>query len=275
MSRKTRIWIVLSLFTSFMPAAYGDDEMLRLLTSGDPSLSNQAIAQIRHQLQTMPAQAVDRLNESWMAALLDGGHFDAVNEFAMKGTFALPADTRRIEQLQKHRVRALIAQKRPTDAIKAAHSLFNVCGMAFVKEALALLVESVQASHPEHSSIPNLMKAQILAASQELPEERIRLTNKWGGLSVMNSFAPDEDAYRSVLAASREVRGYHGLCGLGNLLLMSGRLHEAREVFDKAAAVAPPEERVNVLETAARLMKAEDGGVGRANQYVRSLAEQP
>lgn len=275
MSSTAQVCALLAIVMSGMSLAQADDEIVRLLESTDAASVDRAASMIRQMLAKEPARAVDRLNEGWMASLLKAGKNDAVDEFATTGTLALPADTWRIEQLQKHRIAALIALKRPDDAAKAAHSLFNVCGMGFVKEALALVVDSVAAARPHDHSVLNLLKTQVLAASQESAGERERLMKKWEGKSVLDSFVPDPGPYTRFIENARNVQGYRGLCGLGNLMLMSGRVNEAREVFLRARAVAPPEEHTHVLESDARLMKAEDGGVGRANQYVHSLTEHP
>ena len=58
---------------------------------------------------------------------------------------------------------------------------------------------------------------------------------------------------------------------------MSGRIKEAHEVLMKVYQIAPPGELKYASEGIAKLIKAEDGGLGKANQFVMSIRpkEQP
>ena len=233
--------------------------------------SSDLVNEIRTELQTNPADAVDRLNSSLMLKLLAEKRYQAVEEFAITGTLALPADTWRIEQLQKHRIRALLEEHKPQEALQAAKALFNVCGMGFVKEALPILSECLAAVHPEDRSIVPKFKRQILAGAQEDPAERKRLLSLCGGNSIMDAIEADPAAYAQAIAQRRTVSDWRARYGMGNLLLMSGRIKEAREVFTKVYADAPPGELRYASEAIAKLIKAEDGGLGRANEFVLSI----
>lgn len=232
---------------------------------------SQLVRQIRSDLKSMPQQTVDRLNDSLMQELLQQDQYRAVEEFAVTGTLAVPADTWRIEQLQKHRITALLKQNKPQEALRAAKALFNVCGMGFVKEALPLLCQCVAAVHPEDPGIVPRFKLQILAGAQEDPGERSRLLKKYGGNSVMESMEADPAPYAAAIAQRRGLNDYRSLYGTGNLLLLSGRINEAKEVFQKVYDIAPAGELKYASEAIAKLIKAEDGGLGRANQFVLSI----
>src|SRR5215469_2371570 len=69
--------------------------------------------QLRLDLQNNPRDTVDRLNSTEMSRLLTARQYGAIEELAVAGTLALPADTWRIEQLQKYRVLALLAEHKP------------------------------------------------------------------------------------------------------------------------------------------------------------------
>jgi hypothetical protein len=239
----------------------------RAAGASDPEL----VLPIRAQLKTDPAAAVDRLNESLMVQLLQRKEYAAVEEFAIAGTLALPADTWRIEQLQKHRIRALLAENRPAEALRAAKGLFNACGMGFVKDELPLLCECLTAARRDDRGLVPRFKRQILAGAQEDPAERQRLLAKFGGNSIMTSIEADPTPYAQALRQRRTIGDWRGLYGTGNLLLLSGRVKEAREVFEKVYAQAPPTELRYASEAIAKLIKAEDGGLGRANEFVRSI----
>jgi tetratricopeptide (TPR) repeat protein len=241
------------------------------LNSHDDERIDKAVKQIREGLASNPVETVDQLNRTWLVALLQAKQYAAVEEFANAGTIAVCADTWRIEQLQKHRIEALLAENKPGEALHAAKALFNVCGMGFTKDALPPLVDSLKAAHPDDPSIVPKFKLQVLANAQEDPAERKRLLAKYGGNSVMDSIPADPGPYKEAIEERKGLTDYRGLYGTGNLLLMSGRIKEAHEVFMKVYQIAPPGELKYASEGIAKLIKAEDGGLGKANQFVMSI----
>jgi hypothetical protein len=236
-----------------------------------PGAAPDLVTQIRTGLTTNPAQTIDLLNNTGMSELLRQHKFQEVEEFATAGTLALPADTWRIEQLQKHRIRALLAQGKSDEALSAAKGLFNVCGMGFVKDALPILCECLAAAHKDQPAIVPKFKLQVLAGAQEDPTDRQRLLAKYGGNSLMESISGDPAPYTAAIDSRKNLTDYRSLYGTGNLLLLSGRIREARIAFDRVYSIAPPGELKYASEGIAKLIKAEDGGLGRANEFVRSI----
>ena len=229
------------------------------------------LRQLQRDLQNKPGETVDLLNQTVLAKLLDQHQYGAVESLAVAGTLALPADTWRIEELQRSRVRALLAEHRSAEALHAAKALFNVCSLGFVKDALPLLSQALAAAHPEDPGIVPRFKLQVMAGADEDPVERQQLLNQYGGNTIMSSIAADPDPYRSALEQRKNLTGWRELYGNGNLLLLSGRISEARQVFTKVYAQRPPDELRYASEAIAKLIKAEDGQLGRANQFVRSI----
>jgi hypothetical protein len=230
---------------------------------------------LRLDLQTNPRETVDRLNSSLMSKLFEDHEYAAVEELAVAGTLMLPADTWRIEPLQQYRVRALLAEHKSQEALRAAKALFNVCSLGFVKDVLPLLCESLVAAHPEDPGIVPRFKRQILAGAQEDPAERQRLFGKYGGNTIMNSIEADPAPYMAALAQRKNLTEWRDRYGNGNLLLLCGRVAEARQVFTALYETRPEGELRYASEAVAKLIKAEDGGLGRANQFVRSIRPAP
>jgi hypothetical protein len=241
------------------------------LNSPDSEQIDKLVKQIRDGLASNPVDTVDQLNRTWLAALVRAKQYAAVEEFSISGTIAVAADTWRIEQLQRHRVEALLAENKPDEALHAAKALFNVCGMGFTKDALPLLVDSLKAAHPDDPTLVSKFKLQVLANAQEDPAERKRLLAKYGGNSVMDSIPADPKPYKEAIEKRKGLTDYRWLYGTGNLLLMSGRIKEAHEVFMKVYQIAPTGELKYASEGIAKLIKAEDGGLGKANQFVMSI----
>ena len=248
-----------------------DDLILPQLAQPDESQITEAIRAIRLQLNNHPRDTVDRLNDAWMVELLRTKHYSAVEEFAVAGTLACAADTERVQKLLKFRIEALLAEGKPQEALAAAKSLFNVCNMEFTKDALPLLCDCLTAARPQEPGIVARFKLQILANAQEDPSDRAKLALEYGRNSVMESIPTEKAPYSSALAGRKNLSDYHGLQGTGNLLLLVGRVREAHEVFAQAYRIAPPESLKPATEAIARVIKAEEGGLGKANQFIISI----
>ena len=80
-----------------------------------------------------------------------------------------------------------------------------------------------------------------------------------------------EAAIRDAFRRLRPLSDYDALYALGNLLLISGRVAEAREVFEKLYKIAPAGEINYASEAIAKVIKAEDGNIGRANEFAASI----
>ena len=91
------------------------------------------------------------------------------------------------------------------------------------------------------------------------------------GNSVMNSIEADRELYADAIAKRQNLSDYRELYGTGNLLLLTGRIKEAHQVFMKVYQIAPSNELKYASEGIAKLIKAEDGGLGKANQFVMSV----
>jgi hypothetical protein len=87
----------------------------------------------------------------------------------------------------------------------------------------------------------------------------------------MESIPADPTPYADAISKRKNVTDYRGLYGTGNLLLLSGRIKEAHDAFMRVYKIAPPGELKYASEGIAKLIKAEDGGLGKANQFVMSI----
>jgi len=229
------------------------------------------VARIRSELRSKPREAVDQLNRTWVFDLLNQKEYAAVEEFAITGTIAVADDPTRIEQLQKHRIEALLAEGRSQEALSAAKALFNICSMHFVVEALPLLTKCIAAAHPKEPQLVAKFKLQVLANAQEDPAERERLRAKFDNNSVMMSIPADSEPYAKAIRDLSGKSDYTALVSTANLELLSGNIQKASKLLDRAYRMAPPADRNSATEGLARKLKAEDGGVGRANQFIVSI----
>jgi hypothetical protein len=229
------------------------------------------VARIRSDLRSKPRETVDQLNRTWVFELLKQKEYAAIEEFAITGTIAIADDPMRIEQLQKHRIEALLAEGRSQEALCASKALFNVCSMHFVVEALPLLTNCIAATHPQEPQLIPKFKLQVLANAQEDPAERERLREKFGNNSVMTSLPAEPAPYAKAIYVLSNKSDYTALVSIANLELLSGDIDKASNLLDRAYRVAPQADRNSATEGLARKLKAQDGGVGRANQFIDSI----
>ena len=228
------------------------------------------VGQIREALQADPKAAVDQLNRQWMQQLIDGGKFAEVEEFAAAGSAGVARDTWAIEQLQRHRVRALLAAGKPEQALAAAKGLFFVAGVGSVGHDLGLISECLRAARPDDPGAVARFKLQQLAGAQPDAAKR-KAAAASAGASVLSSVEIDPAPYVKAIQERHDLTDFNGLYGTGNLLMLSGRVKEARVLFERAYAVAPPGELRYATEALAKLIKAEDCSIGRANEFVASV----
>ena len=220
-----------------------------------------------------------------MPALLKAGLNQEAADWALQAILGGPAEAGTLEALHKSRIRALLALNRPDEALSEAKSLYNVCTMKGTGDALTLVAQCLQAVHPEDKTIAERFKLQQVAGSTSSPQAGSTGSPQAGSTSspqaeanMIKAIQINAEPYLEV-ANSRPMQNesYAFLTRRGNLLLEADRLAEAKECFEAAYLLAAEKDQAKAAESLARVMKAEDGTVGRANAYVMSLrpATQP
>lgn len=241
-----------------------------LLMSAEPSRVEQGLQAVRGLLQSDPRQAVERLNGGWMEALVRARRLAEVEEFTVAGIIANPRDSWPVQQLQRWRVQGFAHAGKPKEALAAAKAMFNVTGLAGASHDLQVIAERLRDAYPQDPGIVNRFKLQQLAGAQADEKERARALRE-AGEPILAKIEVDPKPFGRAIEARRNMTDFDGLYGTGNLLLLSGRVKEAREVFEKAYEIAPQGEIAYVSDAMAKLIKAEDGTIGRANAWVLSI----
>jgi tetratricopeptide (TPR) repeat protein len=113
-------------------------------------------------------------------------------------------------------------------------------------------------------------RLQQLAGAQSDPEQRKKLLAELGE-NVLASIQIDGTPFKDAIAQRQNANDYDTLYSLGNLLLIAGRISEAREVFEKVYKIAPAGEVNYASEAIAKVIKAEDGAIGRANAFAAAI----
>ena len=119
-------------------------------------------------------------------------------------------------------------------------------------------------------SVVNRFRLQQLAGAQSDAEQRKKLLADLGE-NVMASIEVDGTPFKDGIAARQSASDYDTLYSLGNLLLISGRVKEARDVFENVYKIAPAGEVNYASEAIAKVIKAEDGNIGRANEFAAAI----
>ncbi len=267
------------------------------LSSRDPAKIKLAVAAIKERLadpeRTKRGDAANLLYSEWMKQLAAVGDPQDIADVALAGELALPTSFSRLEYLQTQRVKALLALNRPQEALSAARSLYDVSSMRNMHDALLVIAEALRAAHPNDADIYNrfvneqIEGAKAGEASAVGSNESAVGSGQTATSSVESSAAQPAPATRpaeTILSAITvdptpyeaamkwyEGEEYRDLASRGNLLMLAGKPDEAKPLFERAYTVAEDWALPDATENLARVMKAQDGTVGRANAFVLSL----
>lgn len=214
-------------------------------------------------------KGLDELS-NWLKLLRAQKRYDEVETVAFLGICAQAASLPDVQKYQEARVRANLAAGRPKEALALAKGYYNVCAMPDTSHAIELLSEclyDVNADHEPAAIVKKLRQQQLQGAS-------ISATQPSPGQEplILSAIRIDPKPYEQALASIElDDSGFATLLAKGNLLLLADRPKEAKKFFDKAYALATDRNLVLATESVARAMRAEDGTVGRANNWILSL----
>jgi tetratricopeptide (TPR) repeat protein len=237
-------------------------ELADKIASNDAAVRTGAVEELRRQMEH-PGNIMGPLSQQYLPALLKAGRNQEAADFAMQAILTAPQEAGMLEGLHKQRIKALLALNRPDETLSEAKSLYNVCTMKRTGDALTLVAQCLQAVHPEDKTIAERFKLQQVAGSTSSPQAEANMIkaiqiNAEPYLEVANSRLMQNESYAFLIRR-------------GNLLLEADKLAEAKQCFEAAYLLAAEKDQAKAAESLARVMKAEDGTVGRANAYVMSL----
>jgi hypothetical protein len=260
------------------------------LASADEAAVKSAMAQVHIELQHDPGRAVGDIRGPYLTALMSSKHYAEADELALAGIVAEPQDLGSDQFLLTARIQAMLALSKPDVALQDAKSLYNVASMQDLPAAMLLVAQCLNAAHPTDLSWAERFRQEQVAGAifdghivvqanndpdrlpelQPAPTTRPTTQPDVGAPTVLASIHIEDPAYSNAVEHWFS-EDYAGLCGKGNLLLMADRIAEAKIVFDRAYAVGEPQNLADASSNIARCMKAEDGSVGRANQWILSI----
>ncbi|HEY8667711.1 MAG TPA: hypothetical protein VIL86_13680 [Tepidisphaeraceae bacterium] len=202
----------------------------------------------------------------FIAMLMAAKHPREAADLAQKIVLLTPQDLATVEGYQKLRIRALLEAGQAKEALANAKGLYNVSSMLGTTDAILSLTECLAAAYPEDKTMLGRFKAQQQAGATTQPSSQ----PTDAGASVMASIEVDPKPYEEALQ-KRRGEDFNTLLARGNLLLLADKAREARPLFERAYALSADNQLPQASEAIARLMKAEDGTIGRANAWVLSI----
>jgi tetratricopeptide (TPR) repeat protein len=248
-----------------------DDQRATSLTDAlvapDPISSTGALNTIHALLQSKPEQASHLYGKYWVPALIASAHYQEANQLALDSILAAPWQSGVVEDLQTLRVQALLSMGQYQQSLANAKSLFNVASLSGTEHALLLVAQSIKLAHPG-----DIMLLSRFIHEQIAGESLTTNPAAAAGGSILSQITIDPTDYQPGVNhfsgddnQSRRAQG--------NLLLLAGRSDEALNIFQALAKSSSDETRQTLAFNIARAIKACDGTIGRANQFMRTHGE--
>lgn len=256
------ILAILTLPTPFagasIPVSTGD------LSNPDQSIRDRAIKVILSQLDSSPrATITDIQRQRLLEPALEAKEYNAVAEITLRCVNGQPDRLDRVVYYLNLRIRALLAAGRPTEALAAAKSFYNVGTISDTPRAIDLICQSLAAAHPDDPTIVRRFKFQQLTSAATQPA-RVDL-----GPSVLAGIKIDPAIYDGKIILQEPNPSWQKI-GQANLLLLTDRASEARPIFESLLQDADSAVADAAVESIARVIKAQSGFAGPANTYLES-----
>ena len=238
---------------------------------------NEAWEIFKFAAQTDPKGAVMIANQQrWPIKLTAAGMHDQAIEMldTILTSPAVLADVKSVEQGLTLKIKTLVAAGKKIQALSAAKQLYNVSSMAGTSEAIKQIVFCLRAVYPQDLAIPQkFQEEQIAGANPPAAPNQPATCSVLAGIVIEpGAYKPQVDAVTVAPGLEEDVTT---MFSNGNLMLLAGKCPEAKAWFERAYQVSNDKQLPTALEGMARVMKAQDGTVGRANAWLLSLRNAP
>lgn len=226
-------------------------------------------------------EAADLVKANMAAGWTDGNRIltEIVTPMANKKSYAQvltvtqsimlanPDNNALVESSLNQRINALSASQKHAEALAEAKVLFNYATMEHTADALKTLDREIQAVNASN-------RAQVdLFHKEEEQGAAVPTAGQTFKSTVLAGITVDGLAY-GMQAQATMGTGYRALIKRGSLLLLGDHGDQAAEFFKQAlTAAGTPEEKQAANMWIARAIKAQDGTIGRANQWITSVGK--
>jgi tetratricopeptide (TPR) repeat protein len=241
-------------------------ELAKSLKSKNEASVKQAVDDIGTLFESDPAAATGYFRKYWLDALISSKHFDAAEQLALHGILDAPWRTDDVAFLQETRVRMLCRMDRYKEALSNARSLFNVTSLPNTETALLTLTVCMKAARGEDAKmLREFRKEQIQGAATRPYDQPDPVSPMMAEIPIDPS--PYETTIKQITSDDDQSQ-----LAKGNLLLLAGRSDEATKLFEARLKSSNASDRTWLIEDVGRAIRASDGNIGRANQYVITQA---
>jgi hypothetical protein len=251
------------------------------LANPDPNVQSSAIAVLnkllKEDLRDPGGKAIVPKKTEWCGRVLNQkalvnslmklNQGDVIEQLAA-GAIADGSDLPAGDRGQAALVRLYLATGKPEQALPAAKTYFNYCLLENTPKATQLIAEAL-ANGKDKTLLDRFVQQQSAAAAPATQPTDL-------GENVLKSIQVDPYPYQAKIAdLAAGPQDFDTLTARGNLLLLSDKGAEAKEVFDKALSLAFDQKHVSTgVANVARALRARDGNVAAANAYLLSLRTQ-
>ncbi len=209
-----------------------------------------------------------RLRYTWLPLLMAQKDYQAVAKLARLQIVLNPRQTSKLEKFQEFRVQALLAMGKNQAALRNAKSFFDVCSMHRTVQAVLLLAKCLHAQGPDGTRQEAEFQQQELSGEQTPAAGHPVHT-----CAILAAITVNPKPYLTAAKAPSN-EDFRALVGKGNLMLLAARPARARELFNQAYDMAAKKDLPAISERIASSIRAEDGTIGRANQWVLAIRPQ-
>lgn len=238
------------------------------LASGDNDRVNAAVQEVKNSaLGTNDPRKRQRPQD--LQLLIGAEKNDEAQAIAMEGIMAnLSTNAYYVGQFQAVRAKALLADKKPQEALAAAKAYYNVCAMRSNDDAIKLVAQCLAAARPDDQDIvERFQREQAGSGPTTQPSGDTEAPP-----SVLSAIQVDPGPFEQAI---ENVQGgsYDQLVAKGNLLLLVDKPKDALQVFLQSIDSADERHFGEAIDNVARAIRAQSGNVGPANAYLQSIKD--
>lgn len=230
-----------------------------------------ALAFLQQGLKLEAANGIEVLDELRLyEPLVRAGLLQETIDAVDQATIACAGDAIYLERPLAIRAQAYLAAGQPQQALASAKSLYNVSRMEGTANALRILTKCLQAAYPQDRDLIIRFRDEQLAGASPATTQPSAAKS-----SVLSAIKVDGAVYEKPLGKdlvpSPIEEDFATLTRMGNLLLLADRPEDAKPCFEQAYRFCNAEQLPAATESLARVMKAQDGTIRRANAFLLAL----
>lgn len=242
------------------------------LASPDKAAQDKALDRVKELLADKADDDDDRprpkvkVNANWLKSLMKVKRYDDAEALARTGILRQPGDSGNIANFQKYVAQALLAEGKNEQALSAAKGYYNVCPMKSSSDAIELIAVCLINARSDDRGIARKFKTQQVAAASAT--QPATAPDSMSADNVLGTITIDPKPYDDAIA-NYAFKDYDNLLAKGNLLLLADKPRDARACFETASDLAEGQKQLSqAIESIARAIRAESGGIGPANVYI-------